>query len=391
MVRNRLAKGQFVAVLTAGTATLFRFVLDPILGLVNIFGVFYFAIFFAATYVGLRPAMTTLFAGLLAADVFFIPPRGSLEIASFQDRVGIFFYLAIGSIIAWQAGSMRKNLRLAELSSQRTKRSYRKLKEMMAERISIEYKLREKQDQLVQSAKLASIGELATGVAHELNNPLNNIGLIIGNVIDDLETRSADSDKNKVTLRLAQEEVRRAATIIQDLRTFARKAPMIREPVSITEVVRKALSLVDYQLRLRNIDVSLELPEDEALCSGNAIHLEQVMLNLLTNASDALEERLHRQIHLRVVTETHTIRIECQDTGMGIPSDLHDRIFDPFFTTKEVGKGTGLGLSIAYGIIKEHGGNLTFQSGLEQGTTFIVELPLLVDASRLNAPESLST
>src|SRR5262249_46903604 len=151
-----------------------------------------------------------------------------------------------------------------------------------------EQELRDKQEQLVQAGKLATVGELTTGIAHELNNPLNNIGLFVENAIDRLQFGVTDSTRVLDELRNAMEQVRKATQIISHLRAFGRVALVSRDPTNINEVVRRAVSLVAEQLRLRQIEVRLELCEEDPVVVGNAIQLEQVFVNILTNARDAL-------------------------------------------------------------------------------------------------------
>src|SRR5437016_14176216 len=164
------------------------------------------------------------------------------------------------------------------------------LQETTAEMRRREQELRDKQEQLVQAGKLAILGELTTGVAHELNNPLNNIGLFVGNAIDLIELGMTDTDSERILQELhsAMQQVRKATEIITHLRTFGRAASVSREPVVITKVIENALSLMQEQLRLRQIAVMKHTPEDQLVVIGNAIQLEQVFINLLTNARDAL-------------------------------------------------------------------------------------------------------
>ena len=250
-----------------------------------------------------------------------------------------------------------------------------------------EQELRDKQEQLVQAGKLATVGELTTGIAHELNNPLNNIGLFVGNVIDRLQLGVSDPGGLLDALHNTMEQVRKATQIISHLRTFGRVAPVSREPVRVNEVVGRAVSLIREQLRLRQIEVRLELCREDPVVVGNAIQLEQVFINLLTNARDALAQSPRKLIHVGSAVADSTVRLVFRDTGPGIPPDLERRIFDPFFTTKEVGAGTGLGLSITYGIIKEHGVSIAVASnGDTEGATFVVELPLATaESSELRA------
>lgn len=244
-----------------------------------------------------------------------------------------------------------------------------------------EQELREKQAQLVQSAKLASLGELTTGVAHELNNPLNNINLIVGNLIDQIHTHSVEREGLLVSLNVAMAQVLKASTIINHLRAFGRMAPMEREPVLVNEVLTSAVDLMQEQLRLRMIELTATWSPANPVVLGNRIQLEQVFLNLLTNARDAVDSSPKKSISLSSVVQGDRVEIVFHDSGMGISAEHQGRIFDPFFTTKPVGEGTGLGLSISYGIITEHQGHIVVESYPGDGATFTIQLPLLNIAS----------
>lgn len=240
-----------------------------------------------------------------------------------------------------------------------------------------EQELREKQEQLIQAGKLATLGELTTGVAHELNNPLNNIGLFIGNAIDLIELGMADTDPERIMqdLHNAMQQVRKATEIISHLRTFGRAASVTREPLRISQVLERAISLMQEQLRLRQIEIVLNFPSEEVVVVGNGIQLEQVFINLLTNARDAMVNSPRKVITITCKTSKKWVDISVADTGPGIPPELEQRIFDPFFTTKEVGAGTGLGLSITYGIIKEHQGTIMVKRHGGEGALFLIQLP----------------
>lgn len=250
------------------------------------------------------------------------------------------------------------------------------LRETTQEMERREQELRDKQEQLIQAGKLATLGELTTGVAHELNNPLNNIGLFVGNAVDLLQFAATEKEQIVGELRQAMQQVSKATEIISHLRTFGRAAPARREEISLTEVIRQALSLMREQLRLREIEVTYDGDAGEPLVVGNAIQLEQVFVNLLTNARDAVAESPRKVIRISVALSSTGVEVAVADTGHGIPSGLERRVFDPFFTTKEVGKGMGLGLSITYGIIKEHGGTISVLSPPGEGATFLIHLPL---------------
>jgi len=257
------------------------------------------------------------------------------------------------------------------------------LRETTAEIQRREQELRDKQEQLVQAGKLATLGELTTGVAHELNNPLNNIGLFMGNALDLIGLGVTDKEHIARELQNAMRQVRKATEIISHLRTFGRVAPVSRELVSMNQVIGRALSLMQEQLRLREIEVELDVSAQRAVVIGSPIQLEQVLINLLTNARDALAESPRKIIRISCEVRDGIVDLGFSDTGPGIPEGLERRIFDPFFTTKEVGRGTGLGLSITYGIIKEHGGTIAVANRPGEGATFLIRLPLASD----DAPE----
>src|SRR3989440_7334872 len=253
------------------------------------------------------------------------------------------------------------------------------LRETTAEMQRREQELRDKQEQLVQAGKLATLGELTTGVAHELNNPLNNIGLFMGNAVDLIELGATDKGQIVRELDQAMQQVSKATQIISHLRTFGRAAPVSREPISLRPVIERALSLVQEQLRLHEIEVTLDLGPEEPVVVGNPIQLEQVFINLLAHARDAVVDSPRKAIRISASVGSAAVEIAFVDTGHGIPSGLERRIFDPFFTTKEVGKGTGLGLSITYGIVKEHGGTISVVSTPGEGATFLIQLPFAAD------------
>jgi C4-dicarboxylate-specific signal transduction histidine kinase len=282
-------------------------------------------------------------------------------------------------------GSHQDNLRL-EGSRKAMIHIMGDLRETTAEMQRREQELRDKQEQLVQAGKLATLGELTTGVAHELNNPLNNIGLFVGNAIDVLQLGAGNKEQIVAELRHVMQQVHKATEIISHLRTFGRAAPVSREPISLRRVIDQALSLMREQLRLREIEVTVDLGPEEPVVAGNPIQLEQVFMNLLTNARDAMADSPRKEIRISGLVGAAVVDVAFADTGHGIPPGLERRIFDPFFTTKEVGKGTGLGLSITYGIVKEHGGTISVVSRPGEGATFLIRLPLSPDDTEGSYP-----
>lgn len=261
------------------------------------------------------------------------------------------------------------------------KRTEQHIRKLLSEAEARERELVEKQAQLVQAAKLASIGELATGIAHEINNPLNNITLFVGNAIDRLST-TGTHESILSNLRKAENQVRRAEAIINHLRAFGRLSSPHRETISVNDVIQSAVSFVAEILRTRGISVRLDLSPSVPVVSGNRIQLEQVFVNLLTNARDALEVAPRKAVSITSRMAGRSVEVIFGDTGSGIRPELLPRIFDPFFTTKPSGQGTGLGLSISYGILKEHRGQIDVDSRVGEGTTFTIRLPV----DRLSEP-----
>jgi len=231
------------------------------------------------------------------------------------------------------------------------------------------------QAQVIQSSKLATLGEMATSVAHELNQPLNVIRMAAGNSRRKISKGIADSEYLNDKLERIEDQTARAAAIIDHMRMFGRKAEEKPGLIDPRAVVTNALDLMGEQLRLAGIEIVTEFAEDCSSVSGHTIQIEQVILNLLTNARDAMAERDGKtKITLRVFEDKSGVHITSQDTGGGIPEKVLPRIFEPFYTTKEMGKGTGLGLSVSYGIIRDMNGT-TIAENIEDGARFKITLP----------------
>lgn len=217
--------------------------------------------------------------------------------------------------------------------------------------------------QIIQASKLATLGEMATSVAHELNQPLNVIRMAAGNSRRKVSTGTADTEYLYDKLSRIEQQTARAAAIIDHMRMFGRKAEEDPAPIDPREVVTNTLDLIGEQLKLAGIELVTELAEDCPCVLGHTIQLEQVLLNLLTNARDVIVQREgEAKITLRVFFDDEGVQISAEDTGGGIPEEILPRIFEPFFTTKEMGKGTGLGLSVAYGIIRGMNGTIVAEN-----------------------------
>ncbi|MBI3670280.1 MAG: response regulator [Acidobacteria bacterium] len=230
------------------------------------------------------------------------------------------------------------------------------------------------QSKMLQTEKMAALGQLVSGVAHELNNPLTSIMGYAQLLLSRREgaERAADA-------RMIYQEADRAGRIVKNLLLFARETKPERRPVNLNEIVERTLALRSYELKVENIHVILELEPDLPTTLADAAQLQQAVLNLVVNAEQAIQQgRGHGQVRVRTWRlSAQRLGLEVADDGPGIPPEVATRIFDPFFTTKPVGVGTGLGLSIVYGIVHEHGGEVSVESQPGRGTKFVLELPIV--------------
>jgi len=238
--------------------------------------------------------------------------------------------------------------------------------------------------QLIQSSKLATLGEMATGVAHELNQPLNVIRMAADNAAARIGDGELDADYLRAKLERIGAQTERAAAIIDHMRMFGRKSMDNMTPFDPRETVDGAINMVGQQLRLSDIEVVLDLPETCRRVNGHAVQMEQVLLNLLANARDAIAANGGTERKITVAIDdgaADSVVVSVQDTGGGIARDALDRVFEPFYTTKEVGKGTGLGLSVSYGIIRDMGGVIEAVN-VDGGARFTITLPVAARNAR---------
>jgi two-component system NtrC family sensor kinase len=234
--------------------------------------------------------------------------------------------------------------------------------------------LKQKQAQLVEAEKRASLGLLVSGVAHELNNPLYNISLTAGAMREDAKELTQEMIDEYTRDIIA--ESKRAHNIIENLLDFARarKSPVM-DKQDIANVVRESTKLVANHLRINNIELKQNLPDTPLFIIGNQSKLEQIFVSIFTNAVQAMKSNGTLTVFLRPDTEHKNVQIKITDTGPGIPKEDIKNIFEPFFTTKPVGEGTGLGLSVCRSLIQEHHGEIEVESTLGKGTSFIVKFP----------------
>ena len=231
--------------------------------------------------------------------------------------------------------------------------------------------LERRQDQLIQAEKLSSLGTLTAGVAHQLNNPLNNISTSCQIAID--EFTSGDEKIQQQMLHNIEQETLRARDVVKNLLEFARTQEFAPQQAALAEVVHKSILLAKSQIR-PDIGMTVDIPADLVL-PMDVQRMQEVFINLIINATQAIDRQGQITIRAALDVATGEVVIEIQDNGQGIPEKNLARIFDPFFTTKEVGVGTGLGLSVVYGIVQQHRGSIAVQSKAGQGTSFFIRLP----------------
>jgi two-component system NtrC family sensor kinase len=242
----------------------------------------------------------------------------------------------------------------------------------VSERKRLENQARELYHQLLQAEKMAALGQTISGVAHELNNPLATILTWA----ERLDGRPLDEDVRR-GLEAIRSESERAARIVRNLLTFARKRHTTRAMVDLNAIVRETLALRSYEQRVTNVTIIEALASGLPLVFADPHQLQQVLLNLVINAEQAMSAHGRGTLIVRTWhdVDRDAVILEVSDDGPGVPEDVQPRIFDPFFTTKDVGKGTGLGLTVAYAIVQEHAGSIAVRSQPGAGATFVVELP----------------
>jgi len=245
-----------------------------------------------------------------------------------------------------------------------------------------EIKKLEQRTQLVQASKMSTLGEMASGVAHELNQPLSVIrmGATFLSKMIDKGKKIKDEELKTVTEQIVG-QVDRAAAIINHMRDFARVGIKTAK-LDVNVPIRNIIGILGQQFKVRNIAIELDLDDNLPYIMADSNKLEQVLLNLVVNARYAIEEKGEPggKVTISSFSDRGRVAVSVSDTGNGIPEQVLDKIFEPFFTTKEVGAGTGLGLSISYGIVKDYGGTIDVKTDKGIGTTFLLKFPPYLDA-----------
>ena len=252
-----------------------------------------------------------------------------------------------------------------------------KFSEMLSRLKNSYLELNKTQRALVQTEKLASLGTLSAGVAHEINNPLSGIKNCANRIIKNPQ----NVEQTVKYVELINDATDKIETVVQQLLKFSRKQDIVLDKIDLNLAIKSAISLTSHKLKSNQIAINATCKED-CFVDGSQNHLEQVFVNLILNGLDAIQERkeidqMHSgEIIIEVKCDLENLKIHFKDNGIGIPEEIQSKVFDPFFTSKKVGKGTGLGLSVSISLIKEHNGKIYFKSSEGLGTEFIIELPL---------------
>ncbi len=331
------------------------------------------------TWLFVLSTMGVLFVGLYLAHRIIAPIQRlrtvSQAVASgdLDQQTGLKLGDEIGELAsAFDVMTLRLRERTAEAARlhAETNRLYREAVQRGEELTRTNAQLRATQQQLVQSEKLAAVGQLTAGIAHDVKNPLANImGLA-----DLMEEDEHLDELTRQNMGIIRENARRANRIIQDLMKFARQSKLEMQVGDLRTTIETVLRLTSYVARKAKVDVIPDLPAQGVMATFDSQLIEQVLVNLVQNAIQAMPKG--GALRVNAVSVADTVAIAVQDTGVGIPPENLHRIFDPFFTTKPAGEGTGLGLSVSYGIVANHGGRIEVESVVGQGTTFTVLLPV---------------
>jgi len=239
----------------------------------------------------------------------------------------------------------------------------------LREREEMEKRLREKQLELIQSEKMASLGKLSAGVAHEINNPLSGVLIYANLVLEELPEGSPLRDDIERIIS----ETTRCKGIVRELLDFARQEEIGYEASDINRIIEEGIHLIRNQAIFHNVDILLDLDPNLPPIYASPARMNQVMLNLTLNAAEAMDGKGTLTITTRPIQNGNKVRVTVCDTGCGIPPEIKSKVFDPFFTTKEVGKGTGLGLSVTYRILNDCGATIEVESEPGKGATFVID------------------
>ncbi len=307
--------------------------------------------------------------------------RSACQVRTRVDKTGSERHFEVSVHPVWEkSGKISKFIHISRDITRRVKEEAeitRRLEQMVEERTR---QLRETHEKLVHKDKMASMGKLSASVVHEINNPIAgvlNLTMLIKRMMDEGSFDDRDIEQYRQYLGLMETETRRVSRIISNLLTFARQSKIERKPVGINRLIEQTLILNGNLLRLYGIQVKKVLAADLPKIIGSADQLQQVVMNFVSNAAEAMEHSDGSRLTITTAYESDrdAVTVVFKDNGPGIPLEDQNRLFEPFFTTKKRGKGVGLGLSVAYGIVQEHGGSIHVASSPGKGTIFTIELP----------------
>ena len=303
-----------------------------------------------------------LVLGAVGSAFLHFPPFYSFQIADPRDAMRLAIFVLVAVTMMWFFHSRQRLMdRLTVLLRETGER----------ERL-----LRQKQEEVIHAGKLATIGQLAAGITHELNNPLNNVNLYLGLLRDLSRTNELNPARLAHVVDEAQGQIKRAAEIVSHLRIFARGGEAMRQSCALHDIIYRALSFVQEPLRLAGVTASFTRSSSEILIEANQTQLEQVFVNLLLNAKDAMLQSTTKRVAITMKEEGRVVTILVEDTGPGIPPDILQTLFTPFITTKPLGAGLGLGLSICYSIMKTHHGHISAERSSAGGARFVLTFPV---------------
>lgn len=348
---------------------------------------FFCAVMLSSWYGGLWPGVFAAVLSVVALDYFFIPPLYALGIGP-EDAVDMIAFVATALFISWlnsEQNRAKESIRRARDKldarvKERTadlKMANQQLQAEVAEREAAENRLFEAQNEIARIARITTMGELAASIAHELNQPLGSIVMSGDACLRWLEAKPPNLDEAHQAVEAIIRDGTRASNVLVRTRKLLRRGERLRESLDINEVIREVLSLSDGELRRNGISMRIEMQENLPPATIDRVLLQQVLLNLIMNAMDAMRTVSDRTRVLSIRTEEHasgTITVFVQDSGTGIDPDNLSRIFETFFTTKR--EGIGMGLTISRSIIEAHGGRLWAVANDGPGSTFCFTLPI---------------
>ena len=345
--------------------TVLRMALDPVVKNQAPFTVYFAGVMFVAWFSrGWGPSLMAITLGSLTGSYLFCEPRGSIWIDDSEHQITLGLFIIVGIYLVYLSNLLARDIARRKLAETELRQS--------------QERLRHHQEEVAHAARLSSLGEVAAGLAHELNQPLCAVSNYADGCLRLLRNQNACDSELTGALRQIAGETNRAAEIVRRVRKFAQKRQSVASPVSIVEVVEESVSISQSEIgRLKvavNVDVSRDLPP----VAADQIQIEQVLTNLLRNALEAMVDARHedRRLTIRALrAEANSVEVVVSDRGNGIGADQLANIFEPFFTTKP--EGMGLGLAICRSIIQAHGGRIWADSQAGRGTSMHFTLPAM--------------